>query len=139
MRKVGVSKEFDLCSYLPEGGRRTHHFTYEKLKIKNPKDLICLLEKHILENSAPQQYPSKPRSKKGSSGSLQLNLKKNQAQELLQLAKESGNAELIELLKPAYPLKEIQKELILSIKEKRADRSLWKAYEEAIKELENEK
>lgn len=136
MRKLNVDREFALCSYLPDDGKRMHHFSFGKMKKQTPKDLICLLERHIIENDFPKIFPSKERAKKSiSKNSLNLVLKKNQAQELFHLAKQSGNAELIELLKPAISLKDIQKELIQSIREKSLKKDLWIAYEDALRQV----
>ena len=51
IKKVGGSKENDLCRYIPmSSGGYMHHFTLRKMKNKQPDSLANLIEKFIINN-----------------------------------------------------------------------------------------
>lgn len=59
IKKVGGSKENDLCRYIPmSNGGYMHHFTLRKMKNKQPDSLLNLIEKFIL-NQIPKTIPPK--------------------------------------------------------------------------------
>ncbi len=67
LKKINGSKENEICRYLPmEGGGYMHHFTFRKMKGECPKELIALINKHVLTPSKPQTVTPKPRAPRGS-------------------------------------------------------------------------
>ena len=67
IKKVGASKENDLCKYLPiETGGYMHHFTLKKLKYKNPQELASIIEEFIIKAERPIAVPPKARAPRGS-------------------------------------------------------------------------
>lgn len=131
LKKMNCSKESDLCKFIPMDGYSMHHLSFRRMKLDCPSDLIALLEKHIVQEENPQAFPPKPRLPKTSSRNrkkMSLSLDKGHAKALLDLARQSGNEELISILSPCESLRDIQRDLIASIKEKRADKALWETY-----------
>ena len=52
IKKVGGSKENDLCKFIPvTSGGYMHHFTLKKMKVKDPSELSSLIEKFEKEGN----------------------------------------------------------------------------------------
>lgn len=138
MKKVGVSKENDLCRYIPSSkGDHVHHFTLRKWKAKDPDMLAASLEKHILQIDKPKALPPKSRAPRGSrSNGAFNNFTRHQLERMLNIAKLAGDTEIITILSPKKSLAVAKKELLQSIRRNRADEHLWQAYANALQVLE---
>ena len=134
-KKVGASNTNELGRYLPaEDGYRMHHFTLEKLKKNNPKQLAALLKEYISEVAKPKMLKARPRKPATSSkGQAVVNLDAVELQTLLQLAHKAENKKLVEKLKASLPFSALKKEMVRCIMEERIDTDLWNSYIEAIK------
>ena len=131
--KLGARKENDICRYLPiSTGGYIHHFTMRKMKTENPHELISLIEKHILAPSKPKTVPPKPRAARGSRKMRgNLSFSKQDMERLLNMARMSGDKELVRKLTPREDLRTIKRKLISSIRHGRIERDLWDSYVEA--------
>jgi len=143
IKKVQGRKENDLCKYLPmASGGYMHHFTLRKMKLKQPKELMTLIEKFIIKSDKPNVIAPKQRAARGSRKRKdQLTFTKNQLERLLNMARLSGDKEMVSALSPKKSLATCKRDLILSIRQGVVDTSLWNAYVESSRissELENE-
>ncbi len=138
IKKVGGNKENDLCKYIPmSSGGYMHHFTLKKMKNKDPRELLTLIEKFIL-NQNPKAVAPKPRAARGSRKRRdQMNLSKTQLERLLNMARLAGDKEMISILSPKKSLISLKKELIQSIRQERIEQELWNAYVEALSSEQN--
>jgi len=67
IKKIGGKKENELCKYLPiSSGGYMHHFTFRKMKYKNPAELASYIEKYIINSSKPSIVTPKKRAARGS-------------------------------------------------------------------------
>ncbi|KPK33248.1 MAG: hypothetical protein AMS24_01675 [Chlamydiae bacterium SM23_39] len=134
IKKVGASKENDLCKYLPiTTGGYMHHFTLKKMKCKNPKELADIISEHIIENEQPIAVPPKSRAPRGSRKRKdQLIFTKMQLERMLNIARLAGDHEIISVLSPKKSLAGYKRELIQMIRQEKVDQELWNGYVEAI-------
>lgn len=133
LKKVGGSKENDLCRYLPaEKGGYMHHFTLRKMKFESPEKLGELIGKFILTSERPSTLPPKQRMPRGSRKRKDaVVLEREVADKIIQLARESGCVELVAHLSPPKSMAQCKRELIQSIKSGRVEQRLWDQYCEA--------
>lgn len=134
IKKVGVSKENDICRFIPgPKGGYIHHFSMKKMKYENPEHLTDLLNKHILNNDHPHKQPPKQRAPRGSRKKKDhLPLTKQDIDLLVTLARKSGEKDIIRKLTPRKDLRSIKRELISSIKHGRIEEDLWHSYAEVM-------
>ena len=97
LQKLHTKSENQLCRYLPmTGGGYMHHFTLRKMKTKQPKELISLLERYILNVAKPSMIPPKARAARGSRKRKdQLTFSKTQLERMLNIARLAGDKEII--------------------------------------------
>ncbi len=134
IKKVRGRKENDLCKYIPmnEGGY-IHHFTLRKMKYKNPLELSSMIEKFIIKADRPLVVPPKQRAARGSRKKKdQLAFSKLQLERLLNMARLSGDKEMISMLSPKKSLAQGKRELIQSVRHGIVDHELWNAYVEGV-------
>lgn len=131
--KLGAKKENDICRYLPiPSGGYIHHFTMRKMKTENPHELLTLIEKFIINPTKPKTVPPKPRAARGSRKMRgNLSFSKQDMERLLNMARLSGDKELVRKLTPREDLRTIKRKLISSIRHGRIERDLWESYVEA--------
>jgi len=132
--KVGGNKENDLCKYLPmSAGGYMHHFTLRKMKLKQPFELAALIEEFIIEPKKPNAVAPKQRAARGSrKGKGQMTFTRIQLERLLNIAKQTGDKEMISLLSPKTSLATAKRNLIASIRQGLVDEDLWFAYKESV-------
>lgn len=134
IKKVGGSKENDLCKYLPmSSGGYMHHFTMRKMKNKQPTELGSMIEKFIIKADRPTSVPPKTRAPRGSRKRRdQLAFSRAQLERMLQMARMAGDKEVIAMLSPKKSLALAKRELIISIRHGKVDPELWNSYVEAV-------
>ncbi|MBS0615760.1 MAG: hypothetical protein JSR58_04325 [Verrucomicrobia bacterium] len=134
LKKVGAKKENDLCRYIPMAtGGYMHHFTLKKMKTKQPSELSSMIEKYIINTDRPGMVPPKHRAARGSRKRRdQVVFNRSILDKLLNMARVSGDKELLSALSPRRPLAICKRELISSIRHNRVEQELWHAYAEAI-------
>jgi hypothetical protein len=134
INKVGGKRENDLCKYLPMStGGYMHHFTLRKMKLKQPFELLTLIEKFIIHPSHPSAVAPKQRAARGSRKRRdQLMFTKTQLERLLSMAKVAGDQEMIVALSPKKSLAACKRDLLHSIKNNHANADLWKNYVDAL-------
>ena len=134
IKKVRGRKENDLCKYIPvNDGGYMHHFTLRKMKYKSPGELSSMIERFIIKTERPLVIPPKQRAARGSRKKKdQLAFSKLQLERLLNMARLSGDKEMISLLSPRKSLAHCKRELIQSIRHGIVDHELWNAYVEAV-------
>jgi len=134
IKKVRGEKENDLCKYIPVAtGGYMHHFTLRKMKYKSPEELGSLIERFIIDSDRPLVVPPKPRLTRGARKKRdQLNFTKLQLERLLNMARLSGDKEMISILSPKKSLAQCKRELIHSIRHQVVDHELWNAYVESV-------
>lgn len=133
IKKVGGRKENDLCKYLPMStGGYMHHFTLRKMKLKQPFELGALIDKFIICPSRPTAIPPKQRAARGSRKRRdQLTFTKTQLDRLLNMARLTGDKEMVSVLSPKKSLATCKRDLIQSIRQGVVDQTLWNSYAEA--------
>ena len=134
IKKVGGTKENDLCKYLPmDSGGYMHHFTLRKMKSKDPQELNTLIEKFIICTDRPIAVPPKRRAPRGSRKRRDnLSFSRTQLERMLQIARLAGDKEMISVLSPRKSLPLVKRELISSIRHNRVDQELWNSYVDCI-------
>ncbi len=134
IRKVGGSKENDLCRYLPmTSGGYMHHFTLRKMKNRAPTQLGSLIEKFIINADKPHTVTPKQRAARGSRKKRdQYTFTRTQLERMLTIARLAGDKEMVSVLAPKKSLAMCKKELISSIRHGRVESELWNAYVECI-------
>lgn len=134
IKKVKGRKENDLCKYIPmSSGGYMHHFTLRKMKYKSPQELGSLIEKFIIGPNRPLVIPPKPRAARGSRKKKDnLNFSKLQLERLLNMARLSGDKEMVSMLSPKKSLAHWKRELIQSVRHGIVDHELWNGYVEAV-------
>lgn len=133
VKKIGGSKENDICRYLPiSTGGYIHHFTMRKMKTEDPRALCEMIEKNIISSGKPKTVPPKPRAARGSR-KMRGNFffTKHDMDRLLNMAKLAGDKELVRKLTPREDLRTIKRKLISSIRHGRIEPELWECYTEA--------
>ena len=130
---VGGRKENELCKYLPvSSGGYMHHFTFRKMKKRNPEELMEYIEKNII-NGNPSIVAPKKRAARGSRKRRdQLIFSRNQLERMLNIAKLAGDNEIINILSPKKSLASAKRDLINAIRQNRVEPELWNAYVECV-------
>lgn len=134
IRKLGIKKENELCKYLPmKSGGYMHHFTFRKMKTKQPQELASQVERYVLQSDKPIIVPPKQRAARGSRKRRDhMNFTRNQLERMLNIARLAGDKEIISILSPRKSLATCKRELIQSIRQGRLEQDLWNSYVEAI-------
>ena len=134
IKKVNGRKENDLCKYIPgDAGGYMHHFTLKKMKNRQPSELGSLLEKFIINKEKPSSLPPKQRAARGSRKKRdQYTFSRMQLEKMLQLARQSGDKEMVTMLSPKKSLATSKRELIASIRHGKVEPELWNCYVEAL-------
>lgn len=133
IKKVGGKKENDLCKYLPmSSGGYMHHFTLRKMKLKQPFELGSLIKQFIITQNKPTIVAPKQRAARGSKKRKdQMTFTRIQLERLLNIAKQTGDKEMISLLSPKTSLATAKRNLIASIRAGDIDETLWETYKES--------
>lgn len=134
LKKVGAKKENDLCRYIPMAtGGYMHHFTLKKMKTKQPSELSSMIEKYIINTDRPGMVAPKSRAARGSRKRRdQVVFNRAILDKLLNMARVSGDKDLLSMLSPRRPLAICKRELISSIRHNRVEQELWHAYVDAL-------
>lgn len=134
VKKIEAKKENDICRYLPyHTGGYIHHFTMRKMKQENPGQLMEWIKKYILNSPKPQKVPPKSRAARGSRKRRdQLVFTKDDIERMLNMARITGDKEMIRKLTPRKELRQIKRELQASIRQNRVEQELWNSYVEAV-------
>ena len=134
IKKVGGSKENDLCKFLPmESGGYMHHFTLRKMKNRDPNQLGTLIDKFIIRSDRPSAVAPKRRAPRGSRKRRDnLAFSRIQLERMLQIARLAGDKEMISILSPRKSLPAVKRELIASIRHNRVEQELWNSYLDCI-------
>lgn len=134
IEKVGGTKENDLCKFLPmSSGGYMHHFTLRKMKLKQPFELAALIEEFIIDPKRPNAVAPKQRAARGSRKNKgQMTFTRIQLERLLNIAKQTGDKEMISLLSPKTSLATAKRNLIASVRQGIIDEDLWFAYKESV-------
>lgn len=134
VKKVRGAKENDLCKYIPvSSGGYMHHFTMKKMKTKQPIELSTLIEKFIIKTDRPAVVPPKQRAPRGSRKKRdQVNFTRTQLDKLLQMARLSGDKEMVSILAPRKSLAAYKRELIQSVRHGIVNEELWQGYVDSV-------
>jgi hypothetical protein len=134
IKKVGGSKENDLCRYLPMvTGGYMHHFTLRKMKHQVPERLSEMIKKFIIDADKPLTVKPKQRAARGSRKKKgQVVLVEADIERMLQLARAAGDRDMVRKLTPRKELKALKRELIASIRNNTVSQTLWETYVEAV-------
>lgn len=134
LKKIRAKKEKEMCRYLPgPRGGYIHHFTFKKLKEKDPEKCLSLVEEFILNPPTPRELEPTPRAPRGlNRTNNQIKLPNEMVNRIIQIARESGDNSLLSKILAARPLNQVKRDLIRSIRENRANQELWEAYKEAV-------
>ena len=115
-----------------------HHFTMRKMKGENPKHLVQLITKHIVNADRPTTVPPKPRAARGSRKRRdQLVFTKQDLERMLNMARLAGDKDMVRKLTPKKDLRTVKRDLISSIRHGRVEPEMWNSYVEAITNLNN--
>ena len=129
MKKLEVTKEIDLCKFLSSDGVQMHHFTFNKLKVKEPEQLIQKIEAEILDHLTPTPLPVKKRSQyKPNSKRRAIQLTDSQLNRLLDILREKEEYELMDALKPFQSINHIKNQLIKELKQGNLDMKLVETF-----------
>ena len=139
IKKVGASKENELCKYLPmTSGGYMHHFTLKKMKKKQPDELSTLIQRYIINVEAPRAVAPKQRAARGSRKRRdQVTFSRLQMERMLNIARLAGDKEIIAVLSPKKSLATYKRELIQSIRHEKIDQELWNGYVESLNVLQS--
>jgi len=134
IKKVGGSKENDLCRYLPmETGGYMHHFTLRKMKSQSPSELCKMVTKFIINVDSPKTVTPKPRAARGSRKRRDhISFTRSDLEHMLRIARLAGDKDLIRKLTPKRDLRTIKRELIASIRHNRVELELWNSFCEIV-------
>ncbi|MDX8430309.1 MAG: hypothetical protein SNF33_00650 [Candidatus Algichlamydia australiensis] len=134
IKKVGGNKENDLCKYIPmDSGGYIHHFTLRKMKSKDPSELLDLIKNHIIKADRPRIVAPKQRAPRGSRKRRdQITFTKGQLERLLNLARLSGDKEMISILSPKKSLAAAKRELIQAVRHGVVKQEYWDNYVESV-------
>ncbi len=134
LKKIQGNKEKDICRYIPgPRGGYIHHFTFKKLKEREPSECLSLIEEFILNPAKPRELDPTPRAPRGLNRSNnQIKLPNDMVSRIIQIARETGDDSLLSKLLAARPLNQVKRDLMRSIRNNRADQELWEAYKEAV-------
>ncbi len=133
IEKIGGDKENDLCRFLPMSvGGYMHHFTLRKMKLKQPFELGSLIKQFIINPKKPNAVAPKQRAARGSKKRKdQMTFTRIQLERLLNIAKQTGDKEMISLLSPKTSLATAKRNLMTSIRQGLVEDELWFAYKES--------
>ncbi len=133
IKKIGVKKENELCKYIPmKSGGYMHHFTFKKMKNKQPQELAAYIEKFLINSEKPSITAPKQRAPRGSRKRRDhMNFTRMQLERMLNIARQAGDKEIITILSPKKSLAGSKRELIQSIRHNKIDQELWNSYVEA--------
>lgn len=134
IKKVGGSKENDICRYLPmTTGGYMHHFTLRKMKHQSPDELYKMVNKFIIDSDSPKTVTPKQRAARGSRKRRDhIAFTRGDLEHMLRIARLAGDKELIRKLTPKRDLRTIKRELIASIRHNHVETELWNSYCEVI-------
>ncbi len=134
IRKVAGRRENDLCKYLPgASGGYMHHFTLRKLKHAEPHQLFNLLQKFVVDADKPKALDPKPRAPRGSRKRKDFfSFSRTDIEKVLDLARRTGDKDLVARFSPKRSLPTLKRELMRSIREHHVNQDLWNAYVEAV-------
>lgn len=139
IKKMGVKKENELCKYLPmKSGGYMHHFTFKKMKSKQPQELAAIIERFVINSDKPASVTPKQRAARGSRKRRDhMNFTRNQLERMLNIARLAGDKEIITILSPKKSLATYKRELIQSIRQQRVELELWNGYVESVQAQQN--
>lgn len=134
LQKIQANKEKELCRYLPgPRGGYIHHFTFKKLKEKDPDKCLSMIKEFILNITSPRELDPTPRSPRGlNRNNNQIKLPNEMVGRIIQIAREAGDNSLLSKLLSARPLNQIKRDLIRCIRDNKVNQELWEAYKEAV-------
>jgi hypothetical protein len=134
IKKVGVTKENELCKFIPmTTGGYMHHFTLKKMKKKKPQELGSLIQRFIINSEKPLAVAPKTRAARGSRKRKdQVSFTRTQLERMLNIARLAGDKEIISILSPKKSLATYKRELIQSVRHNRVDQDLWNGYVESV-------
>ncbi|MEZ5315382.1 MAG: hypothetical protein R3E91_04140 [Chlamydiales bacterium] len=134
LNKIQGKREKEICRYLPgPRGGYIHHFTFKKMKEKEPAKCISLLEEFILHPHQPFELAPTPRAPRGlNRANNQIKLPNEMINRIIQIARENGDDSLLAKILAARPLNQVKRELIRAVRDNIADQELWEAYKEAV-------
>lgn len=138
LHKVNAKKEKQICRFIPgPRGGYIHHFTFKKLKEKEPEKCLSLIEEFILTPPKPRELDPTPRAPRGLNRSNnQIKLPNDMVNRIIHIARKTGDRPLLSKLLAARPLNQVKRELMRSIRDNKANQELWEAYKEAVMALE---
>ncbi|MGB7978611.1 MAG: hypothetical protein WCF19_05570 [Chlamydiales bacterium] len=133
IKKLGLKKENELCKYLPmKSGGYMHHFTFRKMKMKQPQDLASTVERFVINAERPVVIAPKQRAARGSRKRRDhMNFTRIQLERMLSIARLAGDKEIITILSPKKSLASCKRELIQAIRRNQVDPALWNSYAES--------
>lgn len=135
LKKVGKTKEKEICRYLPMNGGYMHHFTWKKLKTRDPQTLTDMLQRYIINIEKPMTVQPKQRAARGSKKKKDLVvLSNNELDRVFQLAKNANDLELLRRLLPKKDFKSVKKELLSCIKKNIVNHALWTSFVEGVEQ-----
>lgn len=134
IQKARVTKENDLCKYLPgDAGGYMHHFTLKKLKKSAPEQLGSLIQEFIVDAPQLKALNPKPRAPRGSRKKRDLvSFNRLDIERLSDLARKAGLHDLLAKLSPKRSVATLKRELIRSIKANNVSHELWNGYVDAV-------
>ena len=134
LKKVNGEEENELCKFLPgPSGGYMHHFTLRKLKNSDPEQLFAMLQKFVINSSKPKVLDPKPRAPRGSRKKRDvISFTRTDIEKVLDLARKTGDQDLLARFSPKRSLPALKRELIRSIRENRVEQELWTAYSESM-------
>lgn len=133
LKKVGARNEKDICRYLPINGGYMHHFTWKKLKTRNPDALSEMLRRYIINSDKPMTVKPKQRAARGSKKKKDnVTLSAHEMDRVFQLAKNANDVELMRRLLPKKDFKAVKKELLQCIKKNIVNHALWTSFVESV-------
>src|SRR3990167_1158892 len=118
MKKVGGSKENDLCKFIPsEKGGYVHHFTFRKMKAQLPHQLSDLIRRYIVQTDHPGKVAPRPRAARGSRKKRDIiTLTREDVERLRHISRQVGDSEMVAKLSPRRSLAMVRRDLIRSIR-----------------------
>lgn len=134
IKKLGAKKENELCKYLPQkSGGYMHHFTFRKMKGKQPQELAAIVERFVINADRPIVIAPKQRAARGSRKRRDhMNFTRMQLERMLTIARLAGDKEIVTMLSPKKSLATCKRELIQTIRHNKVDQELWHSYSEAV-------
>ncbi|MBS0654258.1 MAG: hypothetical protein JSR46_00630 [Verrucomicrobia bacterium] len=134
IRKIGGKDENALCRYLPEvEGGYIHHFTFRKEKQHAPAKLSERIKTFVINADKPIPVAPKQRAARGSRKRKDhIVLSKADIEQILHMARSTGNKDMLSKFTPRKDLRTIKRELIASIRHGRTEHDLWNCYVEVM-------